>query len=164
MGRGSWWYSGEIDLGYSGALRSAATVVTDDPIFGLFAYGGDLSRDKNLIQVVLKDGLRSRFHIMRGVQHVHLLLDRDGFAKDKPISFDDSLSTIRFTLENRGDTSHETLVKMAGLPAGRYEAKSGNRPAHVFTVHHGEEQKLAIQVNASGAAVAIRRVSTTSHP
>ena len=28
MGRGSWWYSGEIDLGFSGALRAAATVVS----------------------------------------------------------------------------------------------------------------------------------------
>jgi len=35
---------GEIDLGFSGALRTAATVVSDDPIFGLFAYGGDLKK------------------------------------------------------------------------------------------------------------------------
>jgi hypothetical protein len=40
--RGPWHYDGEIDLGFGGALRSAATVVTRDPIFGWFAYGGVL--------------------------------------------------------------------------------------------------------------------------
>ena len=48
MGRGSWWYSGEIDLGFIGALRMAATIVSEDPIFGLFAYGGELKRVEGL--------------------------------------------------------------------------------------------------------------------
>ena len=38
--RGPWPYSGEIDLGYGAALRTAATIVADDPLFGLIAYGG----------------------------------------------------------------------------------------------------------------------------
>ena len=82
-------------------MRSAATIVVDDPIFGLYAYGGDVSRENNVTQVIPKDGLRARFHIVRGAQRVHIVLDRDGFAKDKPVSFDDALTTIRFTLENR---------------------------------------------------------------
>lgn len=44
IGNGSWGYSGEIDLGFSGALRTPATVISDDPIFGLYAYGGELTR------------------------------------------------------------------------------------------------------------------------
>ena len=39
--RGSWYYACEIDLGYCGALRAAATVLADDPIFGRFCFGGD---------------------------------------------------------------------------------------------------------------------------
>ncbi len=39
--RGSWMYASEIDLGYCGALRAAATILADDPIFGRFCYGGD---------------------------------------------------------------------------------------------------------------------------
>src|SRR5439155_9927187 len=100
MGRGSWWYSDEIDLGYSGALRAAATIVSDDPIFGLFAYGGELQRKKDLVLVILKDGLWARFHVVRGQQRIHLLLDRAGFAKDKAISFDDRGDSISFELEN----------------------------------------------------------------
>jgi hypothetical protein len=39
--RGSWNFSSEIDLGYCGALRTAATVLADDPIFGRFCFGGE---------------------------------------------------------------------------------------------------------------------------
>ena len=63
MGRGSWWYSGEIDLGFSAALRMAATIVSEDPVFGLFAYGGDLSvytaRSKWFRRMVCVPGLQS---------------------------------------------------------------------------------------------------------
>ena len=41
--RGPWRYDGEIDLGYGGALRMAATIVTRDPVFGWFAYGGAMT-------------------------------------------------------------------------------------------------------------------------
>jgi len=163
MGRGSWWYSGEIDLGYSGALRSAATVVVDDPIFGLFAYGGDISREKNFTKVIPKDGLRARFHIVRGTQRVHLLLARDGFAKDKPVSFDDALTTLRFTLENRAAANHDTVVRIAGLPPGVYEAAAQNHPSQRVTVQKSEEQQIRIAVDAAGAAVVITRVSAATH-
>jgi len=164
MGRGSWWYSGEIDLGYSGALRSAATVVVNDPIFGFFAYGGELSREKNLTQVIPKDGLRTRFHIVRGAQRVHILLDRDGFAKDKPVSFDDALTTIRLTLENRASAKHETVIRIAGLPAGNYEAAVQNHPLQKWTVQKSDEQQIRIPVDASNVSVVITRVSASTHP
>lgn len=159
MGRGSWWYSGEIELGYNGALRSAATIVADDPIFGLLAYGGEIVRAKNLIEVIPKDGLRARLHIARGKQRVHILLDGDGFAKDKPISFDDALSVIRFTLENRATASHEPLIRVAGLPAGSYEVTAQNHLAQKLAVNSGEEQQLRVSVGASGSSVSIERVS-----
>ncbi|PNB45889.1 hypothetical protein C1X29_28955, partial [Pseudomonas sp. GW456-12-10-14-LB2] len=43
--RSAWYYACEIDLGFCGALRSAATIVADDPIFGRIAYGGTLRED-----------------------------------------------------------------------------------------------------------------------
>lgn len=159
MGRGAWWYSGEIDLGYGGALRSAATIVVDDPIFGLFAYGGDIVHKKNLTQVIPKDGLRARFHIIRGSQRLHLLLARDGFAEGKPVSFDDALATIRFTLENRAGTNHETAIHLAGLPDGTYEVKVQNRLVQKLAARDGQEQQLRIPVGASGASVLIKRVA-----
>src|SRR5215467_2740784 len=40
--RGPWNYDGEIDLGFGAGLRTAATILTDDPLFGWYAYGGTL--------------------------------------------------------------------------------------------------------------------------
>src|SRR6266567_5975332 len=109
MGRGSWWYSGEIDLGFSGALRTAATVVSEDPIFGLYAYGGELKRGEGNIQVVPRDGLRHRFAIVRGQIRFQMELDRDGFAKDEAITSTDSLDRIAFRIENRSGDPHQTV-------------------------------------------------------
>lgn len=158
MGRGSWWYSGEIDLGFSGALRSAATVVAEDPIFGLIAYGGDLAAGKEQIRVVPKDGLRVRFHILRGGQRLHILLGRDGFAKGQAVSFDATLTAIQFSVENRAASAHETMIQVAGLPAGRYTVMAKGRQISAVTVKNGEEQRIPVWVAASGVSVVIRRV------
>lgn len=158
MGRGPWWYSGEIDLGFEGTLRAAATVVVDDPIFGLFAYGGDLAREKTLTTVVPKDGLRTRFHILRGSQRVHILLERDGFAKGQPISFDDKLATIKFTVENRAGDRHETSMQIDGLPLGEYQVTARNLPMQKITSRTGETQQIRIQMDSSNTAVEIVRM------
>ncbi|WP_147425555.1 hypothetical protein [Mucilaginibacter gracilis] len=52
QGRGPWFYDGEADIGYGGATRMAATVITNDDIFGLVAYGGNLKRDGNKLKVI----------------------------------------------------------------------------------------------------------------
>ncbi len=41
--RGPWRYDGEIDLGFCGALRMSATIVTRDPVFDWIVYGGALA-------------------------------------------------------------------------------------------------------------------------
>ncbi len=60
MPRGAWHYSAEEDVGYVGALRTHATVVVNDPVFGDYAYGGILTRAKNSVKVIARDGLRMR--------------------------------------------------------------------------------------------------------
>jgi hypothetical protein len=157
MGRGPWWYDGEIDLGFSGALRTAATVVVDDPIFGLFAYGGDLQKKENLAEVIPMDGLRTRFHILRGSQRVHILLERDGFAKNQPVTFDSDLAKISFTLENRASGKHETQIALAGLPAGTYRVTAGNRSLQKIKSGAGENQQIAIPVDSGATRVTITR-------
>ena len=159
MGRGSWWYSGEIDLGFNGALRSAATIVAEDPIFGLLAYGGELHRENQNISVIPRDGLRTRFHIVRGNERVHLLLDRDGFAKDRPIYLDDTLAEFRFTVENRAEVRHEMLLGVAGLPHGTYRVTAQNRTVRQVIVSDDKEQKISIPVEAPTISVVISRVS-----
>ncbi len=157
MGRGSWWYSGEIDLGFSAALRTAATVVSDDPVFGLIAYGGDLTRAHGSIQVVPKDGLRTRFYVVRGTTRFQMALDRDGFSKDRGVRFDERLSRITFTLENRSHDEHQTILELRGLPSGTYHVWFDREAMPEVVVHHGEPGNVKLPVGLAGGRVVISR-------
>jgi hypothetical protein len=110
--RGPWNYDGEIDLGYGAGLRMASTILTDDPLFGWFAYGGSLTATASQLSIVPRDGLRQRFCAVLTGQRIRLELDRDGFADGRPLVTDKSLSRIRWTLENRTRDSHTTVLSV----------------------------------------------------
>src|SRR6185503_20018002 len=120
--RGPWHYDGEIDLGFCGALRMSATVLTRDPIFDWLPYGGKLTADKNTISIIPRDGLRQRFDAILtdengSPERLKIELDRDGFAAEQKIVTDKSLNKISFTLENRTGDAHTTGLWLS-LPAG----------------------------------------------
>ncbi len=160
QGRGSWWYNSEIDLGFSGALRAAATIVSDDPIFGLIAYGGDLERGAGLVRVIPKDGLRVRFHVIRGAVRFHMELDRDGFAAGRPIDFDDALNAVRFALENRSADEHTTVLHVSGLASGEWTIESGGRAVASFEIAAGEARDISLPLPPGGAAFDLHRERT----
>jgi hypothetical protein len=113
--RGSWSYSCEIDLGFSGALRSAATIVADDALFGTTAYGGALAITPQGLEVIPRDGLRQRLHVVRATGRLHLLMSRDGFAAGQPVCIDNDGREIRFALENRSSGQpHTTSLELRG--------------------------------------------------
>jgi hypothetical protein len=123
--RGPWHYDGEIDLGFGGALRMAATVLTRDPIFDWFAYGGTLTVEQDNLRIIPRDGLRQRFNAILSdpkdpnspVRRFKMELDRDGFAAEKEIVTDKSLNKIVFTLENRTGDEHTTELLLS-VPTG----------------------------------------------
>jgi hypothetical protein len=82
--------------------------------------------------VIPRDGLRQRFHIIRGDLRLHLLLERDGFSLEKPIRFDDSLDDVSFVLENRTGDDHTTSLSLSGLPPGHYQLFCDGNPLAVF--------------------------------
>jgi hypothetical protein len=141
--RGSWFYGCEIDLGYCGALRTAATIVADDPIFGRIAYGGRLVNTPAAIEVTPRDGLRQRLHVLLDTRRLHLILNRDGFAADLPITIDNALHEVRFTLENRSAETHSTTVVLTGL-SGHISVEG--RPAKITQGPTGA--KIELQVGA----------------
>lgn len=155
MGHGSWWYDGEIDLGFSGALRTAATVVSDDPIFGLYAYGGELKKRGGSVEVVPRDGLRDRLDIVQGNSRLQMRLDRDGFAREQPVVFTESLDRITFQLENRSHDEHETTLTLASRRAGNYELRLNKKDLARFVMRDGKETNVKIPVPASGALISI---------
>jgi hypothetical protein len=152
MARGAWYYSAEEDVGYCGALRTHATIVARDPIFGDTAYGGLLAREGNTVMVVPRDGLRIRFHVVRGDQRMHMVLDHDGYAGEKPVVMSDDLSRIQFTLENRTGRAHETGLTIAGLPDGEYAVAVGNRTVATIRGGSPQEHKVALPVGAAPSA------------
>lgn len=132
QGRGAWQYDGEIDNGFSGALRTAATIVVRDPIFGEFAYGGDLITNAESCSVVLRDGLRQRLRFLNLQQPVYLELDRDGFSQAAPVKISRTADRVSFTLENRWANEHEVTLAVSGLHQGHYSCYvSGKRQMRV---------------------------------
>ena len=152
--RGAWHYSAEEDVGYCGALRAHATILTKDPRFGEFAYGGVSTRTASAVSVIPRDGLRVRFHVVRDDQRLHLELDHDGFAKEQPIVVSDALDRIQFVVENRTGRTHETGLSIGGLPAGSYVVRVNDR--QIATLVGGSAKTtVRLPVSASSARVTI---------
>jgi len=124
--RGPWRYDGEIDLGFGGALRMAATVVTNDPTFGWFAYGAAMKDSGTTLSINPRDGLRRRLDVVipdralpfpESLARLKIELERDGFDRAGDIVIDKALGSITFTVENRTGAPHATGIKLS-LPVG----------------------------------------------
>ena len=161
--RGAWQYSGEIDLGFSGALRDAAVIVADDPIFGRTVYGGELRRVRGETEVIPDDGVGRRLHIMDGRHRVHLILNRDGFAPSEPLRLDDDLREIAFTIEDRAprsDHAHTVNLSISGL-AGTYEVIVGGK-ALASRIKGPENAEAILPIGEKRVAVVLRRLAAGS--
>ncbi|MCX6345142.1 MAG: DUF5695 domain-containing protein [Armatimonadetes bacterium] len=137
IGRWGWNYDGEIDHGFMGGLRSAATIVSSDPIFGLMAYGGTISQVGSTITVTPKDGLRQRFHMTNVSPGFHMELNRDSFMSiNATTSTDNSVTSFSFTVEKLTYEAHTTDLSVQGLPVGDYNVLVGSTPS-TFTMGNG---------------------------
>lgn len=155
-GRGSWPYDGEIELGYGAALRTAATIVADDPLFGWFAYGGRLEMENGRFKVWPQDGLCQRLHVVGRDTRLHLLLERDGFAAEQPVhlhydhlgtdEMTPRLSRVAFSMDNRSGDSHRTTLKLFGLRGNSYAVRVDGDLTRNFDVGEKEWTGIAIEV------------------
>jgi hypothetical protein len=152
--RGAWPVCGEADHGLVAGIEAASTVLFDDPLFGLVAFGGEVTSTNALISVLPRDGVRQRFHAVLGERRLHLALDRDGFAAEQPLQVSRALDRLAFTLESRAPAPHEATLTIEGLPPGQYFAAAGAvvRPCRV------EKQRLVrIQLSVEpGRAAPVR--------
>jgi len=160
VGRGAWPYDGEIDLGFGGALRTSATIVADDAIFGRVAYGGVLvdANGAGVVRVVPRDGLRQRLHVLtrEGVR-LHVWLDWDGFAAGEAVEISADGSRVAFTLENRSGLSHQSRLRLAGLAPGTYELRQDGRAVTSATAGADGQVRLSWPVTGDRAAIVIER-------
>jgi hypothetical protein len=146
--RGSWYYACEIDLGYCGALRCAATVLTDDPIFGRVCLGGDWQKKSGGLEVIPRDGLRRRFHAMLGNGKVHFISDTDRFASGQPIVLKEDLSELRFQLESDNPAKHTATLRLTGLKPGRYAFRDDEGVITNIDITDGRETMVEVRMGA----------------
>ena len=146
--RGAWFYSAEGDVGYNAGVRTSVTIVADDPLFGLIAYGGLLKKTADGIEVIPRDGTRRQFHFIKNNLRLHILPDRDGFAQDKPIFVSDSANKIRFDLESRSKSGHTTQLEISGLPQGTYVIKVNGRTVAQKQLQKSQTMLADIEVPA----------------
>ena len=155
--RGSWYYACEMDLGYCGALRTAATILADDPIFGRFCYGGDWRENNGWMEVVPKDGLRRRFHAFLGRNWLHFVSDTDRFPSGQPIELKDDLSELRFQLESDNPAPHVARIQFSGLP-GKYTVRDQDGVLTETQLGQGQTAVFDLSINA-GARPALFSIS-----
>src|SRR2546430_4389510 len=151
--RGPWYYSSEVDLGYSGALRTAATILADDPVLGRFCFGGDWRKSATGLEVIPKDGVRRRFHALLGEEEqnkLHMVLETDRFAASQPIVLKEDFSEVRFRLESDNPASHVARLRLSGLATSSYALLDGSRTIAAVEVKDGQETVVEIPL-AAGA-------------
>ncbi len=144
--RGSWYYSCEENLGYCGAIRSAATVLADDAIFGRFCYGGDWTATNTNVQVTLKDGVRRRFHAILNTGNVHLILENDNFSATQPVGLKEDFSDLRFTVETGNLAGHTARLKFSSTIGGSYAFKDAGGTIAVLDLGAGEQGVVALPI------------------
>lgn len=124
--RGPWYYSSEQNLGFCGAVREAATIVADDPIFGRFCFGGAFQTNATNMEIVPLDGIRRRFHTLLTNGVIHLALQNDRFAANMPIAVQNDLSQISFQIESDNPAAHSATLLFTPPLSGAYSVNGGN--------------------------------------
>ncbi len=150
--RGSWYYSCEIDLGFCGALRSAATILSDDPIFGRFCLGGDWSKSGDLLEILPKDGVRRRIHLMLGTGRLHLSTDLARFSDTTPVRLKENLSEIHFSLETDNTLPYEESVRLSASQPGTYVVRYGDQIVATVKISDANETVLKLPIPVTNRA------------
>lgn len=154
MHRGAWYYSAEENLGFCGAIREAATILADDPIFGRFCYGGTWTNSSGTNDVIPLDGVRQRFHAMLNTGTLHLILDFDHFASGQALSLASDLSKVNFQVETGNTASHSTPLHFTTSVGGTYALGNGSGTLLTTNVTAGQEIILSLPFPSGGATQA----------
>jgi hypothetical protein len=119
-----------------------------------------LERKDGVNRVIPRDGLRKRFDVVGENWRLHLKLNRDGFAQEQPIVYDNTLNKIEFVLENRTSDKHLTTLTISGLPEGKYEVILDSKAINNFTYRGKIKHDLALPIEiAVTHTIAIRKVT-----
>lgn len=121
---GPWYYSCEIDLGFCGYLHGAATVLADDPLFGMTCLGGRAENSGSNWSITLCDGVNRRFHYVEKDRRIHITTDTGRIESVKlctesgraevSVNLDGNSCSAHITLQRTGYNGEETVTVTAG--------------------------------------------------
>lgn len=117
---GRWQYSCEIDLGFCGALRGAALILVDDPLFGLTVYGGSIRDGGDRWFLSPEDGVSRRLHVLSKGIKMHFEMDAVSFSDNRGIQLAKDLSWVHLPLS---DANPAALSRFNPEQAGLYNLK-----------------------------------------
>jgi len=136
--------AGESDLGLFGAIRILSADVANDPIFGLFGYGSDVSHAGSCTSVTPRDGVFKRLNLIS--QKLHMDLNRDRYSS---ATLGDANDYVGFTLQNQTGDAHNTQLTFEGLAAGMYNVNIGGTAAPAVTATAGKSTVITLAVPAA---------------
>ena len=97
---GAWYYSCEIDLGFCGGIRSAATILAQDPLFGLTVYGGTIRRQGEWLLLDSRDGVRKEFHSLgAGGERIHICFRNGQIAGKDGIEISETMEYLKIRMD-----------------------------------------------------------------
>jgi hypothetical protein len=135
--------SGESALGFWAALKMASVVVSDDPVFGLYAYGGTVSEKGGAYSVELKDGVRKRIHILNLEKTVSVELMQDRF---KAFEISKRRNYMKAEVENSTGTSRVSIINLTGFESGEYVIKINGVMTETVTVFDDKTAKIVYEI------------------
>ena len=151
MHRGPWYYSAEENLGFCGAIRSGATILAEDPIFGRFCYGGAWTNGADGIEIIPLDGVRQRFHAMFNNGNLHLVLNNDRFAAAQPIVLQPDLSQVSFQIESENSAAHSVALYFTASTAGTYSVTDVHGVVTTLNLQAGGQATVNLPMDAAAS-------------
>jgi len=116
-------YDGEADLGHGAVMRTAATVITNDPLFGWIAYGGNLQTENEKLTVIPEDGLGIRFGFVTENNRIVAELNRDRYSQKTPVVTDKEGKSIKLAVSNLTGEAHNIRLTLTGTEGAVYALK-----------------------------------------
>ena len=127
--RGAWYYSCEIDLGFSGYLREAAVVLAEDPVFGWYCFGGSFREESGAFQLRFEDGVRKNLYLAAKDSVLMIKLRNGHFSDKEPAVVKTDLSEIRLHLDRDGCGDKKVFIQGK---KGRYEISMNEKTMELY--------------------------------
>jgi len=156
--RGAWNYDGEADLGMGAITHTAATVITNDPLFGWIGYGANLEMSGKELRVIPQDGVRIRFGIVTDHSRLMVALSRDRFSATQPIITNKNGNSFSFKLDNETGKSHIVQLKLTGTNANIFIVKLNGIKVNEVKLKGPLETVIDLNIPGEGCTVELLKL------